>query len=183
MRARVRCFFSEPIGSPLENRNCVRKSTEIQGEWHGIRDGCAIHRQPKSNRKSLLIVKWKISPAKQDNCLTKKSSFFPPPPFFHDLNTSAKEPIPVRWYSRLQHPNCFDYEQYVSRCFSGVQCESLSARMNRFQADHLCLSSRLRRGGKQNYWGAQMNTRENGPALTSDTVCGFCICWMRLKYT
>lgn len=52
-----------------------------------------------------------------------------------------------------------------------VQCESLSAGMNRFQADHLCLSSSLRRGGKQNYWDTEMNTRGNGPVLKNDTVC------------
>ena len=39
----------------------------------------------------------------------KKRAFFP------DLNTSAKECVPVRWYSRPQRPNCFDSEQYASR--------------------------------------------------------------------
>lgn len=52
-----------------------------------------------------------------------------------------------------------------------VQRESLSARINHFQADHLCLSSFLRRGEKQNYWGTQMNMRGNGPAFKSDTIC------------
>lgn len=48
-------------------------------------------------------------PQKTKKRKKKKRAFFP------DLNTSAKECVPVRWYSRPQHPNCFDSEQYASR--------------------------------------------------------------------
>lgn len=177
MRARVRCFFPEPIGSPLKNWNCVRKSTEIQGEWHGIRHGCVIHWQPKSNRKSLLIVKWKVSPAKHCNCLTKPIRFR----FLPWSKHKCKEPIPVRWYSRLQLPNCFDYEQYVSRCFSG---DALPRRGEKEFNVRACLpewtafkpttsACHLPSDveGNRITGTLRMNMRGNGPVLKSDTVC------------
>lgn len=72
----------------------------------------------KIQQKSLLIVKWKVSPAKHYNCFREVIHFFFRP-LFHDLKYKYKDPTLVRWYSRLQRPNCFAYEQYVSRCFSG----------------------------------------------------------------
>lgn len=60
--------------------------------------------------RRLLIIKWKVSPAKYCNCLTKMICL--PIPLFHDLNTSAQNQF-------QSHGNGFDYEQYVSWCFSG----------------------------------------------------------------
>lgn len=63
------------------------KSTEIQGEWHGIRDGCVTHRQPKSNRE----VFWSSTKKYLQQSIIIASQewavFFS---FFYDLNASAK---------------------------------------------------------------------------------------------
>lgn len=159
MGARVWCFFSEPIGSPLKNRNCVCKSTEIQGEWHGIRDGCVIHRQPESNRKVFWSLNEKYLQQSIIIASQERALFFPPfLPFFRDLNTSAE--------NQSQSDGGADYsllialimnnmfldvpqERRVPRREKEFSAGACLPERSRFQADHLCLSSSLRRGERE----------------------------------
>lgn len=85
--------FAAPIGSPLKRpESCVRKSTETRGEWHGIRDGLVTHRQPKSNGKVVWSLIKNTSPAKHNNCLTKKKEhFLCHPLFFYDLSAKKEK--------------------------------------------------------------------------------------------
>lgn len=156
-------LFSETIGSPLKNRNCLCKSTEMHAEWHGLRDGCVTHRQPKPKRRDF----WSLDETHLQQSFiiashacthTQKRVFCPPL-----LWSECKEPIEVRWYSRAQPPNWFDWEQYASWCFS---LDAMPFRGKEFSGrtwlpewgafKPTTSASRLPSDGqRQNYWGTQ----------------------------
>lgn len=161
----MRCFFSEPIGSPLKNSNCVHKSTEIQESDMELGMVVLFIGSQKSNRKVYWLLNEKYLQQSIIIASQKWSVFC----FLLWSKQKCKEPIPVRWYTFLIA--LIMNNMFLRRHVTSEGKKSPMLDLPELTALYLCLSSSLRCWEGQNYWVIWMNMRGNGPVLKSDTVC------------
>ena len=148
-------FFCEPIGSPVESWDYTCKSSETQGERHRISDRSCYSSAAKLQQQYLLISKWKVSPAELSFSEIKKR------PVFYYFPWSKHESTKTQPSSGCTVDCSVLIALIMNNMFLGVPPERrrLAERWggkpgrNRFEADHLRMSSPLRRVEKTELLG------------------------------